>query len=234
MVQPYYDHAGITIYHADCRDVLPGIIADVLITDPPYGINFAEYASHDDDAAGYREFIWPIIETAEKCLAQGSICAVFQSETKVKDWPILVPRDFRLIAACKKFGQMGRELLARQVDYILYWSIGGWRWTRAAGESARQWQPQGARNWFVSDDCCRTGPGQRPDHPCPRPLDTMRYLVARLAPPSSIVLDPFAGSGTTLRAAKDLGRKAIGIEIEERYCEIAARRMAQEVLFKAG
>lgn len=65
-------------------------------------------------------------------------------------------------------------------------------------------------------------------HPCPKPLGLMLSLVGVM--PGEVVLDPFMGSGTTLRAAKDLGRKAIGIEIEERYCEIAAKRLAQGVL----
>lgn len=66
------------------------------------------------------------------------------------------------------------------------------------------------------------------DHPSPKPLALFRWLVAELSEDS--VLDPFMGSGTTLRAAKDLGRKAIGIEIEERYAEIAAKRMSQSVM----
>lgn len=66
------------------------------------------------------------------------------------------------------------------------------------------------------------------DHPCPKPIKWMTWALSLTD--SQTVLDTFAGSGTTLRAAKDLGRKAIGIEIEERYCEIAAKRMAQEVL----
>jgi site-specific DNA-methyltransferase (adenine-specific) len=66
------------------------------------------------------------------------------------------------------------------------------------------------------------------DHPSPKPLALYRWLIERVA--GHTILDPFMGSGTSLRAAKDLGRKAIGIEIEERYCEIAARRMAQLVL----
>jgi DNA modification methylase len=67
----------------------------------------------------------------------------------------------------------------------------------------------------------------KPEHPSPKPLNVMRWILGCL--PGETVLDPFMGSGTTLRAAKDLGRRAIGIEIEERYCEIAAKRLAQEV-----
>ena len=67
-------------------------------------------------------------------------------------------------------------------------------------------------------------------HPCPKPLGWMTWLVNLASEQSDIILDPFAGSGTTLRAAKDLGRIAIGIEVEERYCEIAANQLSQEVL----
>src|SRR5690606_5835675 len=63
--------------------------------------------------------------------------------------------------------------------------------------------------------------GDMPEHPSPKPIQAMQWFLSRL--PGDTILDPFMGSGTTLRAAKDLGRKAIGIEIEERYCEIAAR-----------
>jgi site-specific DNA-methyltransferase (adenine-specific) len=70
----------------------------------------------------------------------------------------------------------------------------------------------------------------RPDHPCPKPLPLMRELVSLFTDPGETILDPFMGSGTTLRAAKDLGRKAIGIELEEKWCEVAAKRMSQSVL----
>ena len=68
-------------------------------------------------------------------------------------------------------------------------------------------------------------------HPCPKPLGVWRKILRRVSPEDNgPILDPFMGSGTTLRVAKDLNRKAIGIEIEEKYCEIAANRMSQEVL----
>ena len=70
--------------------------------------------------------------------------------------------------------------------------------------------------------------GPESEHPCPKPLSLWEELDKRMK--DGIVLDPFMGSGTTLVAAKELGRKAIGIEIEEKYCEIAVRRLAQEVL----
>jgi site-specific DNA-methyltransferase (adenine-specific) len=76
--------------------------------------------------------------------------------------------------------------------------------------------------------CAETS--EKNGHPCPKPLGLMRWLVARVSKPNETVLDPFMGSGTTLLAAKDMGHRAIGIEIEERYCEIAAKRLSQEVL----
>ena len=73
------------------------------------------------------------------------------------------------------------------------------------------------------------GSDYKPDHPSPKPLVFMKWLINRLSEKKQIILDPFMGSGTTLVAAKELGRKAIGIEIEERYCEIAAKRLSQQV-----
>jgi len=81
----------------------------------------------------------------------------------------------------------------------------------------------GAKNTVLSS----TSHAEPSGHPCPKPLIWMRWAAALGSRTGETVLDPFMGSGTTLRAAKDLGRKAIGIEIEERYCEIAANRMAQ-------
>ncbi len=104
------------------------------------------------------------------------------------------------------------------------------------------WQPI---LFYGKDPYLSSGQGGRPDstaivqpgdaassdHPCPKTMEQMSWLLNRVSiDPTDVIVDPFMGSGTTLRAAKDRGRKAIGIEIEERYCEIAVQRLGQEVL----
>jgi site-specific DNA-methyltransferase (adenine-specific) len=222
MPTPYYDHAGIQIFHADCRDILPHLPkVDLVLTDPPYGIDYAKYASHADDSAAYPMWMWPTLRVSESLIENGWM-VVFQTEKHVTKWAEWFPREFRLMALPKVFGQIGRELPARQTDYALYWSAGNPPWPKIKASSEL------LRNWFVSRDVAATSK-RIPGHPCPRPLDTMKYLARCFAASGSLILDPFMGSGTTLVAAKNLGRRAIGIEIEERYCEIAAKRLEQEV-----
>lgn len=220
-MRPYYSDAYVTLYHGDCRDVLPSLTTShTLLTDPPYGVGFARYESHNDSTDGYGEWMWPVIEMAER-VATDWVC-VFQSEVNIRQWGTWFPREWRVMALPKTFGQIGREYIARQTDYALYWPLGEPPWP-VIGNKA----PAFFRNWFVSRQASNTT--DRPDHPCPRPVDMMQYLVDCFVRPGGSLVDPFAGSGTTLRAAKDLGRRSIGIEIEERYCEIAAKRMSQEV-----
>jgi hypothetical protein len=127
----------------------------------------------------------------------------------------------------------------RSIDGLPY------RWTLAAYLTNGMTRGVlGFGNWipclvYAADDVSLFGPmqdakafaidGQRPDHPSPKPIGVIRWLLSCLD--GDTILDPFMGSGTTLRAAKDLGRRAIGIDINERYCEMAAQRLAQGSLF---
>jgi site-specific DNA-methyltransferase (adenine-specific) len=217
---PYYEHDGITIYHADCRDVLPHLEpVDLVLTDPPYGIGFAEYESHKDDADGYYEWLWPVIEQAESLVSNGWMC-VFQAAKRCRDWASNFPRDWRLIACPKTFVQIFKVTGPTwATDYGLLWSVG-----------APQ-QKGKLRDWVVSNtppsDYIKQG---LQGHPCPRVITQMLYLCEALSETGETILDPFMGSGTTLVAARQLGRRAIGIEIEEKYCRIAVERLRQTVL----
>ena len=202
--KPYYSDEAVTIYHGDCRDIMPTLPkVDLVLTDPPYG-NGTEYASYDDsqaNLAGLIRDVYPLMRLAADVV-----------------------------------------LLTPGVGNMWKWPEPTWTlcWTSPAGAGSGPWgfccwQPVLA---YGKDPYLANGLGRRPDyyewgraaeiqdgHPCSKPLPIMRWLVERGM--GQTILDPFMGSGTTLRAAKDLGRKAIGIEIEERYCEIAAKRMSQ-------
>jgi site-specific DNA-methyltransferase (adenine-specific) len=210
MVGPYYVDGWVTIYHGDCRDVLPQLDFGAIVTDPPYGVNFA-YTSRYADRAGadYEALIawlaWHVNHTEWAFVTPGV--------ANIWRWPA--------------------------ADWVLCWHKPGS--TRRA-DLPQPIRPQGGFNEWepilvygrprFMHDVYRLGAGPQPDtelHPCPKPLSLFRWLLGG-APAEDVILDPFMGSGTTLRAAKDLGRRAVGIEIEERYCEIAARRCAQEVL----
>ena len=228
-MKPYYDHAGVTIYHGDCREVMRSAfhMVDALITDPPYGVGF-DYGNGAGDTVGeMRAVVGPAIEYAETLVAKGGYCAVWQSPKHWRSWSEWFPRAERLIALPKRFVQIYPNVPWWATDYALLWRIPK---PDSPAPRFEDWMPKPNRDWFITD-APNFGAGRGSiKHPCPRPLDAAKYLVGCFSRPESVVLDPFCGSGTTLRAAKDLGRRAIGIEIEERYCEIAAKRCAQEVM----
>jgi len=225
-MKPYYEHAGITIYHGDSRELLwSEHTVGALITDPPYGVNFDYGNGQDDSVDGMRSLVAPILDKAEAIVEAGGYCVVWRSPKHWRQWSTWFPRAERLIALPKRFIQIYPNVPWWATDYALLWRIPG-------GETARyeDWMPKPNRDWFITD-APNFGLGRGSiKHPCPRPIDAAKYLVGCFSRPGTIVLDPFMGSGTTLRAAKDLGRRAIGIEIEEKYCELAARRCEQEVL----
>ena len=223
---PYYSDDAVTIYHGDCLEVLPGLTAEVLITDPPYGVNLVArqarnagggshgvapasttYADDPDDVA---LLIREAIPLALSIVQRGLI---FTGTSMLWNYP-----PARAVGAVYLPAGCGYTPWGFQTSQpILYYGACPFL---AHGNGHRP-------NGFVPK---RAYPAETIDHPCPKPLEWMTWAVERVSLIGETVLDPFMGSGTTLRAAKTLGRKAIGVELSERYCEIAAKRMAQEVL----
>lgn len=205
----------MTIYHGDCREVLPMLpdAAYVLVTDPPYGMAHSSNRPgaprrgkqiQGDDSTAIRDHVlsgWA-----------GRPALIFGScRTTSPSLPI------RAVLVWDKGGHVGMG------DLSLPWKQ-NWEHIYVSGHSFMGRRGTGVLRFNALEPW-----GGRITHPHEKPVELMRELVCKCAP-STTILDPFMGSGTTLRAAKDLGRKAVGIEIEERYCEIAAKRCAQDVL----
>ena len=208
---PYYEHAGITIYHGDCREVLPTLGKfDLLLTDPPYGIGAARASFADGGIAAKRNYgdgSWD-----DKPADPDAIKAAI---SLTKEQIIWGGNYFQLgPARCYFVWDKNNPTANDFADAELAWTS----LNRPVKMIRLTW------NGF-----CRQGREQR-DHPTQKPLAVMKWAIQQPKETCESILDPFMGSGTTLRAAKDLERKAIGIEIEERYCEMAAKRMEQEVL----
>jgi DNA modification methylase len=216
-VTPYYQDEACTIYHGDCREILPLLKADVILTDTPYGIGL-DYGAYKDSPEELEALIassLPVMREASPVVAL--TCGVINQWRFPRPTWVLCWFQANAFSSTGFYGfNMWQPVLCYGTDPYLKRGLGRQqdviRTTAALGTSAGLDNPPKG-------------------HPCPKPLPPWRKVLLRLSPDSQdIILDPLMGSGTTLRAAKDLGRKAIGIEIEERYCEIAAKRLSQEVL----
>jgi DNA modification methylase len=233
-MKPYYSHAGVTIYHGDCREVLPSLgQVDAVVADPPFGIGF-KYESHDDTPEGYGAFVWGVTEACERLCAPASPVFVWQSMLNARHFAEWFPRDWRIFAAAKNFVQLRKVAMQHSWDPVLVWWTPGdepYHLGRGAASVVGV-----NRDFHIANSSAIVSDTTAPQrqHPCPRPLDQVKFIVSQWVRPGGIVLDPFCGSGTSVVAARELGRCAIGIEIEERYCEIAARRLSQEVMCFGG
>jgi DNA modification methylase len=210
MISPYYEEDGITLYCGDCREILPLMpdkSVDLVLTDPPYGVGL-EYDSCSD------------------------------TEDIVK----LVAND--ILPTLRKLGT--RVALTSGIKNLFVYPQPTWMLGIffSSGNASSSW---GFNMWqpvlvYGPDPYLASGKGSRPDafwksetmvrfdHPCPKPIGQWTWLLNRCSI-EGLILDPFCGSGTTLVAAKQLGRHAIGIEISEKYCKIAVDRLRQMGLF---
>jgi site-specific DNA-methyltransferase (adenine-specific) len=212
-VKPYYEQDGIAIYHGDCREVLPTLAedsVDLILTDPPYGIGKAAW---DED-------VWPMLTGAANACAgvlkPSGVCFWFAS---IRFLPQAIEATSAIPYRWQFIWYAPNNMQHGDLGFVKYTPA----LVLAPGKAWRNMQD--FRSVPIPPKKLKAS-----DHPTAKPSILLDYIVAHASKDEGVVLDPFMGSGTTLRAAKDLGRRAIGIEIEERYCEIAARRLQQSVL----
>jgi DNA modification methylase len=238
-VKPYYEHAGIAIYHGDCREILPQLNrVDVVMTDPPYSPHTHEkrWIGHALTADGAR-CSTTFTELGFEALTDDLRQFVGLHVSRLSRRWVLIFSDLEGIHHWKAtFATSGlqyvRTAIWDKVDSAPQFT--GDRPASSAEaiicghpEGKKRWNGGGRRNIF-RHAVNGSNSGSKP-HPTTKPEGLMRELVALFSDAEELVLDPFCGSGSTLKAAKELGRCAIGIEIEEKYCEIAAKRLSQEV-----
>lgn len=238
-MEPYYEHAGITLYHGDAREVLPNVgSVSSMITDPPYGIvnKFGSQTGSAKEGSRALEFDWDdpeITATVVEVLAMG----LRRVDPKGSVFCFCGGDQFGLVMSTIR----SHGFIAKPAVWLKqcppppckgnWWPSGfefavyGYRSGAFFGDT----DPKRCNVFHY--DSYRHGNSGKVDHPTQKPLALMNRLVTSIVGPGGIVIDPFAGSGSTLVAAKNEGRKAIGVEINERYCEMIANRLSQAVLF---
>lgn len=230
--KPYYhdERAGITIYHGDAWDVLleldPFSPPAVVVTDPPYNVG-KEYGAHNDSMEPEKYFDW-LGGVFRLCEPLADSLVYFPGTRHMFDsHRVLRLTRFRIYRGLgwhkKEFaGDLFKNGPAMCWEPIVWACKEGKApiWTKSFGTAGRD---------FLVVDATHGDPFKGP-HPCPKPMKVMAWLVGLLVPPGHTLIDPFCGTGSSLRAAKDIGLRAIGIEREERFCEIAANRLSQGVL----
>lgn len=213
--EPYYQDDQVTLYHGDCRNILPELDpVDLVLTDPPYGIN---YVSNHNTGRGTR----PITNDGARLsiALQRAVVPLLRTNhllwfTRWDVWPDVWTEigpwfPLRGMLVWDKGDPGMGDLSHWGPSYELIASAGYGRITGGRDQSVLRYPKP---------------PRTKRAHPTEKPLALLEYLIRKLDP--STVLDPFSGGGSTLLAARMAGRKAIGIEVDKRYCEITAERLS--------
>lgn len=233
---PYYEDGSVVIYHADSSEVFAGLAFDAIVTDPPYGINATTMNASRGRGRGPADKNRPDSARRSNALAYSKDYAPIHGDDRPFD-----PAPF--LAAAVPTVLFGGNHYAHRLPASPTWLV----WDKLDGlttdkrdvgfcdqaDAELAWTNLGGparvfrQRWMgaMKSGVDKMTPRR---HPTEKPLELMRWVVGQV--PGERIIDPFMGSGSTLRAAKDLNRHAIGIEIVEAYCEIAAKRCAQEVL----
>jgi DNA modification methylase len=213
----YYKDELVELHHGDCLEITDWLAADVLVTDPPYGM-------------GYTDRQGGSILNDETLAARDSALLAWGDRPSLVfgTWRVVRPDKTKQVLIWDKSegngmggGSTSPWSLSHEEIYVrgLWPAIHPGGRIREGGKPARSSGVIRASNY-------NTQSNDRPEHPTPKPVGLMESLIAK-CPPGTIA-DPFAGSGSTLLAARNLGRKSIGVELEERYCELIAKRLSQQ------
>lgn len=224
---PYYDHGGITIYHGDAKDLLHGLRADAVVTDAPFGIADEAFdggkrtgkrvggSNHWHDESDWDRELDPALMPA--CLAVAPVVAWFGHWNKRELVEQHAGMKARAEIVWAKDMHCGPPCpVARQDERIWLFSAEGIKCKRF---DTSVWHEPVIPTW------------RKKLHKNEKPLALMKRLVLLLAEAGQLIIDPFMGSGTTLLAAKELGVRAIGIDMSAKHCATAVTRLRQEVLF---
>lgn len=202
----YFENELVTLYHGDCLEITEWLAADVLITDPPYGMSYDSNRVKGRESQSIKND--STIEVRDKALEAWNNKPGLVFGT----WRVEKPQATRNVLIWSKgedpgMGDLSMPWgLSHEEIYVLGKGFVGQR----SSSVIKVNKPPVAT---------------RPDHPTPKPVGLMEQLIIKT---QGTIADPFAGSGATLIAARNLGRKVIGVELEEKYCEIIANRLSQE------
>lgn len=227
---PYYEQDNITLYHGDCRDVLaslPPVSIDAMVSDPPYGTKV------ERDGYGRRQIHHGQQHIAgdEDLTVMADSLAAMQRILKPRSWVAVFCSPKRHAEAASLCQAHGFPVAGEAVwDKMRPGLGGGIRYQHESILLCHRGDAQGRNAMF---SVLRGMADEQTGHPHEKPVDVMAGLVRYTTEPGQTVIDPFAGSGSTLVAAKLMGRKAIGIEVKEQWCEVIAARLSQGVLFGA-
>lgn len=207
-MQPYYQDESVTLYHGDVERVLPEIDLSgvaLTLTDPPYNVGL-DY-SDGDNRADYAEWTarWFRLVPRPLVVTPGIVNLALWFQMEAPTWPCVWVKPNQ----CSPSALNGFNTWEPVLVY------------------GRPGKPIGQDAWVRN---IRTNQRDTGDHPCPKFLPFWQELLGRFSKPADLILDPFCGSGTTARAAKNLGRRVIAVEKERRYCDLIVRRLQQQVL----
>ena len=238
-MKPYYEADGITIYHGDCLDVIGRLTLDgvaAVVTDPPYASGARNEAQKTASGAMLRGSGWDDKPIVNDQMTTGGFVWLMR-HTALALYPAMIPgASWLSFIDWRQWPNLAGalETCNLRIQQLVVWDKGspgmgnGFRSQHELVVHASKGVPNVHSPKYGN---VFSAGRQRPiDHPSPKPEGLMMKLLEVVSAPGDLVVDPFMGAGTTLRAAKDLGRCAIGIEAEERYCEIAAKRLGQMVL----